>query len=299
MKITTIIKIALGILVLGILFVKIGIKETATTITSMNYLYLPPIIILFVSGLFLGAYNLKILTDALGIRISMRKMTGYYLISWAFGLVIPGKIGEFSFVYLARKQLSLGQGSAVAVLDKIITVYSLCILAFFGLFIFFPFDQAIKLTAAITALNAIGLIFVLSSPGRIMARKILGKFGEKFSGFSRTLFLLVLNRKQAVAINFALTFLKWGITAVVTNLIFLSLGKSINPLIILTISATIMLLSLIPITMSGLGIKEGAAVFLYGQIGVAAEITMAAHIILLILNYAGAAAVFLFLRNDQ
>ncbi len=297
MKLSNIIKILLGIGLLLLLFIKVGLGDIATALKTANLLYLPPVAILFALGLYMGAYNLKILTDSIGIKIKMSEMWNYYLRSWAFGMVIPGKVGEFSFVYLVKRHMTPGQAMAISVLDKITTVISLCVLAFFGFFIFFPFNQAIKLTAAITILGALGIVFIFSGIGRKLIKKLLGKYGEKFSGFSKTLFHLVINRKKEVAINFAITFLKWGLTAVLTYITFSSFGHSINPLTILTISATVMLLSLIPITMSGLGIKEGAAVFLYGQIGVPVAITMAVNIILLLLNYLGAAAVFLLVKE--
>ncbi len=297
MKLSTIIKILLGIIVLGLLFFKVGIDEITSTFSTINPLYLPAIIILFVTGLIMGAYNLKIFSDAIGIKIKFKEMLNYSLSSWAFGLIIPGKVGEFSFVYLAKKHMTIGQGMAISVLDKITTVISLCVLAFFGFFIFFDLQKAIYITGLTTAAVIIGLAFLLSSLGRKIIKRILGKYGEMFSGFSKTLTFLIFQRKKELSVNFAITFLKWGITAILTYMTFLSFGQTLNPLIILTISATVMLLSLIPITMSGLGIKEGAAVFLYGLIGVPAAITMSVHIILLLMNYAGAAMVFLLIKN--
>ncbi|MBI2574666.1 flippase-like domain-containing protein [Candidatus Woesearchaeota archaeon] len=298
MKLLSIIKIILGTAILLLLLYKAGVKEVAATITTMNILLLPAIIILFVAGLYIGAYNLKLLTDALKIRIGMKEMWNYYLTSWAFGMVVPGKIGEFSFVYLAKKRLTTGQATAVAILDKLITVITLCALAFIGLLMFFPFGQALKLMALATIAVATGLLLLLTPAGRRIVRKLLGKYTEMFAGFSKTLTYLAFEEKKAAALNLIITFLKWGLTAIVTYLAFASFGiTAISPLAIITISATTMLISLIPITMSGLGIKEGAAVYLYGLVGVPAAATISAHIVLLLLNYLGAAAVFFFVKK--
>ena len=297
MKLFNIIKIVLGIAILLLLLYKVGVKGTVAAFSTMNLLFLPLIMALFILGLLMGAYNLKILTDALNIRIKMKEMWNYYLMSWAFGLVIPGKIGEFSFVYLAKKHLTTGQATAVAVLDKIITVITLCALAFFGFFMFFTFEQALKLTIATAAAAVVGLLFLLTHSGRGLIKKLLGKYNSMFAGFSKTLAYLVFEERKAAAINLIITFLKWGLTVIVTYLAFLAFGQKISPLVILTISATTMLISLIPITMSGLGIKEGAAVYLYGLVGVAAATTISVHIMLLLLNYLGAAAVFLFVKR--
>ncbi len=299
MKISTIIKIALGLVVLGLIFLNVGLNSIFAAFSTMNLFFLPAIILLFITGLLMGAYNLKIFSDAIGIKIKFKEMLNYYLSSWAFGLVVPGKVGEFSFVYLAKKHMTIGQGMAISVLDKITTVISLCVLAFFGFFIFFDFQKALYLTGITSAIVIAGLAFLLSSPGRKIIRKLLGKYGEMFSGFSKNLKLMLFERKKAVTINFIITFLKWGITAILTYLTFLSFGITVSPLIILTISASVMLLSLIPVTMSGLGIKEGAAVFLYGLIGVPAAITISVHLIMLFMNYVGAGIVFLTIKQTK
>ncbi len=297
MKLFSIIKIILGTAILLLLLYKAGVKEVAATITTMNILLLPAIIILFIAGLYIGAYNIKLLTDALKTKISMKEMWNYYILSWAFGMVVPGKIGEFSFVYLAKKRLTTGQATAVAVLDKIITVITLCSIAFFGFFIFLPLWTALKLMALATIAVAAGLLLLLTPAGRAIARKLLGKYTAMFAGFSKTLTYLIFEERKAAAMNLIITFLKWVLTAIVTYLAFLAFGQKISPLVILTISATTMLISLVPITMSGLGIKEGAAVYLYGLVGVAAATTISAHIVLLLLNYSGAAAVFFFVKK--
>ncbi|MBI3034035.1 flippase-like domain-containing protein [Candidatus Woesearchaeota archaeon] len=296
-KLSSIAKIALGLAIMVLLLYKVGIKEIAATITTMNLIYLPAIIILFILGLFIGAYNLKILTDALKVRIKMGEMWRYYIRAWAFGMVIPGKVGEFSFVYLAKEHMSIGQATAVSVLDKLTTTITLCCLAFIGFFIFLPIQQAILLTGVTITAIITAAVFILTPFGTGIIKSILGKHREIFAGFSKTTRYLVFEEKKAVIANTAITFLKWGLTAVVTYLAFLSFGKPVSMVVIVTISATTMLLSLIPITMSGLGIKEGAAVVLYGLKGVPAEITISAHIILLMMNYLGAATIFLFMKK--
>ncbi|MBI3051398.1 flippase-like domain-containing protein [Candidatus Woesearchaeota archaeon] len=299
MRLLDLLKYGLSAAALAMLLYLVGPDKIIATAAAMNPLLLPAIILLFAAGLAMGAYNLKILTDALGVKITYRQMTEYYLKSWAFGLIIPGKIGEFSFVYLARKHMTTGQAMAVSVLDKMITVITLLALSYIGFFIFLPPEQAIRLTLITAVAAAAGSAFLLTHAGRGLIKKLLGKYQNKFEGFSNALNHLVFRQRTAAALNLGITLLKWQLTAIVTYIAFLSFGQQINPLIILTISATAMLLSLIPITMSGLGVKEAASVYLYGLAGVAAPVTLSVQIVLLIINYLGAALVFLLSRRSK
>jgi glycosyltransferase 2 family protein len=297
MKLGNVIKLTLGVLVIGLILYKVGFEKITSTITRMNISYIPLFIILFTIGLYMGAWNMKILLDAMGAKLKMNDVWRAYLLSWAFGMVVPGKVGEFSFIYLVKDKMKVGEATAVAVIDKMITALSLCMLAFIGFFIFFPFKTAVLLTIGVSSASIIGLIFLLTQFGRKIMKKILGRKHEIFSGFSKTMKYLIFEEKKAVIVNIVVTFLKWGVTAVLTWSVFKSFGANVNPLVIISVSATAMLISLIPITMSGLGIKEGASVFLYGLAGVGGAVTISVQLILLVLNYVGAAIVFFFVKK--
>ncbi len=307
MKKWDIFRILLGIAILLLLVYNVGVDAIVNSFSSMNIFLFVLVIVLFWVGLLAGALNLKILTDSLGKGIGFVEMLRYYLISWAFGMVIPGKLGEFTFVALARKKLSLGEGTAIAVLDKVITAITLAFIAIFGFFIFFTREQAIILTSVTLAAMAAACFFILSKKGRGLVRPLislaksifrrgLGKDAD-FSGFSATTAYFIETNRTPLVLNLVITFLKWCLTAVVTYFAFLAFGQNLSLLMILVISSTTMLISLIPITMSGLGIKEGAAVYLYGLVGVPAAVTISVHVILLFLNYANAALVFFLVKK--
>ena len=299
MKFSDILKLFLGIAVIALILYKVGFEKIISTFSTMNLTYLPICIALFVLGLYMGAFNVKLLLDALGAKLRMKEIWRAYVLSWAFGMVVPGKIGEFSFIYLVKDKVKIGEATAVAVIDKLTTALSLCFLSFIGFFIFFPLQTAIYLTLGVSVLAVIGLVVLMTQFGRMILRKILGKRQQMFAGFSKTMKFIVFEEKKAVILNIIITFAKWAVTSFLTSLVFLSFGVHVNPLVILSVSATAMLLSLVPITMSGLGIKEGAAIYLYGLAGVSGVVAVSVQLILLLLNYGGAAVVFFTVKNRK
>lgn len=65
----------------------------------------------------------------------------------------------------------------------------------------------------------------------------------------------------------------------------------------MVIYATLNIIAFIPITISGLGIKESAAVFFYSLINVTPSITLNVHIILLLIHYFIAFLTIIFLLS--
>jgi uncharacterized protein (TIRG00374 family) len=75
--------------------------------------------------------------------------------------------------------------------------------------------------------------------------------------------------------------------------IFVSLGQSIGLTQIIIINSIGIIISLIPITPAGLGVREAVAVLLYSRIGVPGEVTITVYLFFAILNYLTAAINFL------
>ena len=123
-------RIFISIAILGILIYYVGIKQILETFVSMKKVFLIPILILHIISLLIGALNIKILIKKIKNKLSFRKILKYYLVSWSIGSIMPGKIGEFSILYMLKKEnISYGQSLAITMIDKIITIIVLSITA--------------------------------------------------------------------------------------------------------------------------------------------------------------------------
>src|SRR3989344_3145401 len=128
-------RLIFSISIILILFYKIGPKDIIQTFVKVNLLYTPLIILAIIFTVLLGALNLKILIDCIN-KIKFLKILRYYLLSWAIGLFVPGKMGEFSIVYFLKKEdISIGQSLAISIMDKLITVVTLSFLTIAAFFV--------------------------------------------------------------------------------------------------------------------------------------------------------------------
>jgi uncharacterized protein (TIRG00374 family) len=256
-------RITLGILLIVLIYFKIGIKETIKALISMNLLFWIPILITLFLSFIVAAWNIKILSDKI-VKIPLKKIYHYYLLSWSLGLLAPGKIGEFSIAYFLKKHnITFGEGFAIALLEKMIIVFCLAIVSGFGFFIFFDFYTAIYLSI-FTAIVFLAAVLVVSSKKirELIRRYILRKYEIHFKGFFK-LMKEIMKDKKLIAINILLAILKWTLSSAVMWLIFISLSAKVNFIHVFVISAITIIISLIPLTPSGIGTKEGAAIYLY------------------------------------
>lgn len=294
----TILRILVSVAIISFLIYKVGARQIYETMSGINPAYILVYILTAFISLALAAYKLKIVADVIQ-KIPFSKMLRYALLSYSTGLFVPGRLGEFIIIkFLKDEGIELPKGTAITLLDKAIIFTTLTVVVVAGFFIF-PLGKELAKVAR-SAVEVVVLLLVISViilfSMRFIIKKFFRKYAEKFAGFATTLVYYLRKQKKRVALNYLLTLLKWIITAVGLSALFLGLGQHVsvlNALIVLSIGA---IATLIPITFSGIGVRESIAVLLFLQLGVAKEITVAAYAIMLIINYITAAISFVALK---
>lgn len=298
-RIWTILRILFGICILLFLIYKVGFTNLINSLVKFNLIFLLPISIVLLISFFIGTLNIKILLKSMGAKINFFKLMKYYLISWSIGLVVPGKIGEFSIAYFLKKEgLEGGPSFIIPLMDKILTFLCVSLIASVGIFFFFGISNAIKLLLGTLVIVAISSILFLSERIRNLIKKyILGKYSNYFNKFSKTLKYMIKNSKKYLVMNIILTFAFWMVTAFVPFFIFKGFGVTVHWFFVLTISTIGTMLSIIPISISGLGVREGVGMLLYSQIAVPREAVLSMYLTVLAIKYLLAEFFILTLKN--
>ena len=284
-KIGLILKIAISALLLFILFSEVGINEPLSLLKNVDLGILLIIFILSIIVLFIGSLNIKILANKLNKQIGIWRMFNYYTTSHSIGNLLPGKFGDLSILYFFKKDgLKIGESGAMYFIDKAISLALLLLASLIGMFIFIePLGRGTIIF--LFALFLILLIFLLGYRKIfIFAKRILGNYLQKFEGFQSTIELYLRHGKKEIFYNFVLTLVRLLLSALVILLAF----KSIDPDIqirfihVITIYALTAIISLLPISLSGLGIRESIAVLLYSYLGISPQLSFSAYLLLLI-----------------
>jgi hypothetical protein len=292
------IKILVSIALLAFLFSKIGVKNVYVNIVNANiYFFFVTFVILILDLALVGLIIRIMLRPIKPGSIGFRKLFLYSTVTYSVSRFTPGRLGDLSMVYLLNKsKVSIGKASALVLVDKIVVFFIYLFFSFFGFFMFFPYKNAVRMTFFFISLMLIGIFTLNWKKGREIARKhILKKHAEKFSGFYSTIRSYIKEHKKILLIDIFLSLIKVFLMSVMVYFAFLSVNyyprvSIINFIIIASIGNVI---SLIPVTMSGVGARESFSVFAFSQLGVPAEIAMSAYVLLLFIRYAFSGIVLL------
>ena len=164
---------------------------------------------------------------------------------------------------------------------------------------FFSYGQALRLIMIMIIGLVIMVYSILSERGRSFIRKhILRGFSKYFEGFSKTLFFYLKKQKKVLLLNFLLTLLKWVILALVISFLFVSFNSPMPFIYVLLISVITTIISLVPISISGLGVREASAVYLFSKVGATIVITASVQLINLVIVYSiSITTLILFLKE--
>ena len=286
----SILKAAISILILAVLFFRVGITHIFSTLRHISLPYYPLIFFVYFFSMLVSAINISVLLRALGKHVNLFLLLQYSILSWGIGILTPGNIGDFSLAFLLKKHdVTLGQGTAIVFIDKVITVLILSLTALIGFFIFFGLSYLVLFPLFVFVAFLGGLCCILFFPSlrHLVARFIPQKYAMALQGLIATIMLMLRSKKLYLVANALFTILKWILSSLVIFLIFLSLHVTANLIYIYIffITMTLTLFNLIPITYHGIGLKEAAGIYLYGLKGISPDVVLSAYLVLHFISY--------------
>ncbi|NOZ80412.1 MAG: flippase-like domain-containing protein [DPANN group archaeon] len=282
----TMLRIAMGVALISGLFSWIGWSAILAAIQTFNPIYLIPATIFFLISLVIATYNIKLLTDPFQ-KIAFGKLWKYTMLAWSIGSFIPGKLGEFSLVWLLRKEgIPTGKGTAITIMDKIITAGSLASLAIIGFFLYFEREQAVLVLGTLFIGGLAGIFAFFTNFGRKILRLFIpDRFLALFTGFGKALTSYLVDHPLRLFTNIVMTYIKWLISAFFLLMIFY--GFDVHPPILTVgiINATGIIISFIPLTIAGLGFREAGIVWMFSLQGISSTTTASVMLLWLVIAY--------------
>lgn len=283
MKPRKVIEIIILIIIIALIIYKVDLKESWNILQQVNPGLFAATIFIDLILLLLIALSLKVLFHTLK-PIKINEWLAIYIPGFLSGLVLPGRAGDITTALLAKKKgFDIGQSTTLILLDKIITLIVFIPITAIGIFTFMN-SKEIYYGLGFSFLLILGILSFYTSLGRKILKKILGKYAEKFTGFSKTFKEVLKNHKKALLMNVFLTALRPILNGIIIIILLQSLGYDLTLLNAIIISSISFIVSIIPLTPNGLGIREGIGTILLYQVGIPYEASIAMYILFGILN---------------
>lgn len=310
-KIITIAKLAITALFFLYIFRKIDFHQFADTLRQARWgMLLAGFAVLWIAHL-ICIYRWRLLMRPLMPVLSIPSLLGIYCIGLFFNLTFPTVIGgDIVKVYYAGKPAkSYARSFAATFLDRDAGMLAMMIIACAALLLYpvqVPRIPVALIIWGVFALFILGNIAVFA-PGfhrlliAALHRLRLAKIAAKIDMISNA-FQVMGTHKPVLWGSLAISFLNQLIVISVSWITALGLGIDISPYYFLIFVPVITLISMIPISLNGMGLREYSYMSLFGAIGVPHASCIALGVVsslVIILSSLPGGIVYILFRNKS
>jgi len=283
-------RISISIAILVYLFYRIDWQDVPQKVQGADYKFI-------VAALF--ATNIAIIISALKWHLLCKQTSNitfweslrWYYMGFFFSNFLPGSIGGDAMrIYYSSKRMGVANSVASITVERVFAGLALvltAIIGFIGVSGLGKFSSQVWILAVIF----VGLYLVLFN--RRIINFMITRFGKSVQGFYQTIEQykaqkLLLVKLLIYSMAFQVCFV-W-----ITDLLYRALGEEVSFIYQLAFVAIISAITMIPISMNGLGVREGSYSYFFAMIGIAeaTSITVSLLFYLIVLIATSPGAIF-------
>ena len=304
-KAWTWIRILISVGLIAFLLFTVDFGDMTGSLARSNGYYLLAAFLVALGDRLIMAYKWSLLLKAKAIYIPLPRVTGTYWISSFLGLFLPATVGGDAIrAYAVSKGGQKGKDIVSSiVIERIFGILALLIFVLISIilsiFIFGQsfFDNIWNLFGIILLLSVFLCAFIYVSLNRSLLQKVYQFFevrnpglnSNKWMGKLRDIYqsyLAYQEHKQVLGVFLLLSFVENLFPIFWTYFLSLAFNISIPLLYIFILVPIVLVLVRLPISIDGIGIKEGAFVYFLSLIGIptadALLLGIASHILAVI-----------------
>lgn len=271
------------------MFYFVGLDKIYATLISINLFYIPLFFSLLLISFLISALNIRIVLRSLGYDIKYTQILKYFSLAWSLGNFTPSKLGDFSLGYFLKKEnVPAGCTTAILVMDRLINLIILAALSIIAINIFFKNFNIFILIISLTITFLFFIFFIFSDKGRYLIKRfILRKYSREFEGFSKCI-SHYLKEYKLIILGFFVVTSRIIVVNLLVYLVFAGYGVHVSFFLAVVVSALTTIISLMPVTINGLGTSEALTLFFYGSLGISNFVIASVSITFLIVSYSTA-----------
>ncbi|TAM41267.1 flippase-like domain-containing protein [bacterium] len=283
---SVLLRVSISVILLVFLFKfnKIDIRGLLNDIRSVNKIFLGAGFAVFFLGYFLGFLRWRMLVSAAGIQISMKRLISSFSGGVFFSIFLPSTIGGdvVRTADLAEHTRKAKEVIATVFLDRLSGYISLVFVVLPAILLgrgLVRDKVVLSSVAVIIGLLVIILLvlfnsFIYSRITRFLTTPGAEKIKEMIKDMHREIHVF-RHRRKIIVYNLFLSFLVQLITPVTIYFIALSLGVKINFIYFLIFMPIIGAITLLPVAIGGLGLRESLFVVYFAKAGVIKQLAVA------------------------
>ncbi len=287
---TGLIRVVVSLGLLAFLLAQVDLGEIAGALARADWRFLGAALALYLAGVVLRAYRWQGLMRALGYPATLSRLTVLYFVGAFFSNLLPTGVGGdvVRAFEVARDGAGAAPGASSVLVDRVAGLLTLLAMALVALIpgyrLVTPQVAAFIAVVCLGSFAGVGLL-ALADRWRGWAQRLPGvaflarhqalrDFYNSFRAYGRP----ALTRALLISLAF-------NVLLIVVNILLAwAVGVRVSPWYFVLFVPIISFTLVLPISVSGLGVREGAYVLLFVQAGVPAALALTISLAFYALN---------------
>lgn len=248
---------AVTLLVFYFIFQKVDYRSLGEVLLNANLFYLAIGFLLIFLALIFSAKKWQVLIKAMGYSLGWKESLGIVMAAYPISVVTPAKSGDLIRAYYLRDKIPKIQTAGAVVVERFVDV---SILAFYSLIGGVIFKNGLVLAVSLSILFLIPLFFIVVNKVRLP----LGRWREKIESFLYISKIFIHQPQKLLPVLFYASIV-WLAPIFEAKILFLALGVDIPLFYIAAAFPLAIFVSLIPITIAGMGTRDSAIIYLFSS----------------------------------
>ncbi len=282
----------LGLALFVFILMQVNLSELINTISNTSLpLYMGSFLLSF-PAIWLRAQRWKMFAET-SQKLPMTGLQAfrYYWIAVFWGAITPGKIGELLKIkYLKEMGVSWGESAAATIIDRLIDLACLVVLFYFGVLVLSNEMIATFSTIPfmiIGAIIAIAIVYLFRRRlfqlfegfiKKVFKKISAGSIGEQMTKFTNSIRAISSSMWLVTSL---ITLITWILYSLQLYLVSLALGIRLPVVDFSLIMYIVAFVTLIPVSVEGIGTRDAMLIYLLGQYGVIREEAIALSMLIL------------------
>lgn len=298
-----------GIVIFIYILSRVDLHSVWDTLAGANLVFLAATFLVIVPSLVIKGIKWDMLIEPFGFRFRTLEGTKIWVIGFALGVITPGRIGDFvkAFYVKERGKISMGKSLTTVIVERVLDIVVLFVMGLVGMLaVYMLYSGATDVLYLVLGLFVVFLVLVwmLSKKGlsERMLRPLFNMFVPErhkervrvsFHDFYAGVDKMKTERVLLVKVV-GLTVISWLMNFLQVYVLSLALGLDVPLTFLVMILPIVLLVETLPISFSGVGVRELTLIPLLAIIGVPASSAVSLSLMILIFNYIIAAVGLMF-----
>ncbi|HRN52181.1 MAG TPA: lysylphosphatidylglycerol synthase domain-containing protein [Gemmatimonadaceae bacterium] len=266
---------------LGLLIRYVGASDVLVALQAIHPLAVLIYTVAFALVPFIYAVQVSGALRRLGHPVSRELTMRATVHSWSVGTLTPARAGDLSLAFFLGSAAPALDATAIVIVDKLVSLVVLALLAIVSVIVVqAPYATAFAIGTSWVLGGICAVLALVAVPARgassgSLARRVLGVPGAETWDRIRE----IVTKRGLLRWSLTMALVRWGYVCAANLLLFWGTGARPGFGTVVAATAIGRIISLIPVSIGGLGVKEPLQIVLYAGAGVPAKTVIAVSVI--------------------